>query len=90
MREVSVPRIGLLSWFRLAEPRNYQEVLDRGYIPGRDLRIQFGDGGIERCMVVAHWGGIEPGTSELPRAVSELGELGLVRVRGISSQRQSR
>jgi phage replication-related protein YjqB (UPF0714/DUF867 family) len=59
----------------LAEPRNYQEVLDRGYVPGRDLRIEFGDGGIERCLVVApHGGGIEPGTSELVRAISELGD----------------
>jgi phage replication-related protein YjqB (UPF0714/DUF867 family) len=59
----------------LAEPRNYQEVLDRGYVPGRDLRIEFGDGDIERCLVVApHGGGIEPGTSELLRAISESGD----------------
>jgi phage replication-related protein YjqB (UPF0714/DUF867 family) len=57
----------------LAEPRNYQEVLDRGYVPGRDFRIAFGDGDIEWCLVVApHGGGIEPGTSELLRAISEL------------------
>jgi phage replication-related protein YjqB (UPF0714/DUF867 family) len=67
--------INLLSWVRLAEPRNYQEILDRGYLPGRDLRIEFGDGGIERCLVVApHGGGIEPGTSEIRRAISELGD----------------
>jgi len=53
---------------------NYQEVLDRGYVPGRDLRIAFGDGGIARCLLVApHGGGIEPGTSELLRAISDLG-----------------
>jgi phage replication-related protein YjqB (UPF0714/DUF867 family) len=59
----------------LAEPRNYQEVLDRGYVPGRDLRIAFGDGDIARCLLVApHGGGIEPGTSELLRAISGLGD----------------
>jgi phage replication-related protein YjqB (UPF0714/DUF867 family) len=58
----------------LAEPRNYQEVLDRGDVPGRDLRIAFGDGGIERCLLVApHGGGIEPGTSELLRVIADLG-----------------
>jgi phage replication-related protein YjqB (UPF0714/DUF867 family) len=58
----------------LAEPRSYKEVLDRGYVPGRDLRIAFGDAGIERCLLVApHGGGIEPGTSELLRTVSDLG-----------------
>jgi phage replication-related protein YjqB (UPF0714/DUF867 family) len=58
----------------LAEPRNYQEVLDRGCVPGRDLRVGFGDGDIARCLLVApHGGGIEPGTSELLRAISELG-----------------
>jgi phage replication-related protein YjqB (UPF0714/DUF867 family) len=60
---------------RLTEPHNYQEVLDRGYVPGRDLRIAFGDGEITRCLLVApHGGGIEPGTSELLRAISELGD----------------
>lgn len=59
----------------LAEPRNYQEVLDRGYVPGRDLRIAFGDADIARCLLVApHGGGIEPGTSELLRAISGLGD----------------
>ena len=59
----------------MAEPRNYREVLDRGYVPGRDLRIAFGDGGIARCLLVApHGGGIEPGTSELLRAISDLGD----------------
>ena len=62
-------------WYVLAEPRNYREVLDRGYVPGRDLRIAFGDGGIARCLLVApHGGGIEPGTSELLRAISDLGD----------------
>jgi phage replication-related protein YjqB (UPF0714/DUF867 family) len=58
----------------LTEPRNYREVLDRGYVPGRDLRIAFGDGNIARCLLVApHGGGIEPGTSEILRAIAELG-----------------
>jgi len=59
----------------MAEPRNYKEVLDRGYVPGRDLRIAFGDENIPRCLLAApHGGGIEPGTSELLRAISELGD----------------
>jgi phage replication-related protein YjqB (UPF0714/DUF867 family) len=59
----------------LAEPRNYQEVLDRGYAPGRDFRIAFSDGNIARCLVVApHGGGIEPGTSEILRALTDLGD----------------
>jgi phage replication-related protein YjqB (UPF0714/DUF867 family) len=58
----------------LAEPCSYQEVLDRGHVPGLDLRITFGDTGIAECLLVApHGGGIEPGTSELLRAISELG-----------------
>lgn len=58
----------------MAEPRNYQEVLDRGYVPGRDFRVAFGDADIARCLLVApHGGGIEPGTSELLRAISEFG-----------------
>jgi len=49
-------------------------VLDRGYVPGLDLRIAFGDTGISECLLAApHGGGIEPGTSELLRAISELG-----------------
>ena len=58
----------------MAGPRSYQDMLDRGYVPGRDVRIAFGDANIERCLLVApHGGGIEPGTSELVRAISELG-----------------
>jgi phage replication-related protein YjqB (UPF0714/DUF867 family) len=58
----------------LAEPRSYQEVLDRGYVPGRDFRIAFGDGDIARCLLIApHGGGIEPGTSEVLRAVRDAG-----------------
>ncbi len=64
----------LISWGSLAEPRNFQEVLDRGYVPGRDLRIAFGDANIGRCLLAApHGGGIEPGTSEILRAVAEPG-----------------
>jgi len=59
----------------LAEPRNYQEVLDRGYAPGRDFRISFSDGNIARCLLVApHGGGIEPGTSEILRALTDLSD----------------
>ncbi len=58
----------------MAEPRSYQEVLDRGYVPGRDFRIAFGDGDIARCLLIApHGGGIEPGTSEVLRAVRDAG-----------------
>lgn len=58
----------------LAEPRSYQDVLDRGYVPGRDFRIAFGDGDIARCLLIApHGGGIEPGTSEVLRAVRDAG-----------------
>jgi phage replication-related protein YjqB (UPF0714/DUF867 family) len=49
-------------------------VLNRGYIPGRDFRIAFGDGDIARCLLVApHGGGVEPGTSEILRAVRDAG-----------------
>jgi phage replication-related protein YjqB (UPF0714/DUF867 family) len=59
---------------RLAEPKSFQEILDRGIVPQRDIRIAFGDSNIGRCLLVApHGGGIEPGTSELLRAVAELG-----------------
>jgi phage replication-related protein YjqB (UPF0714/DUF867 family) len=58
----------------LADPQNFQEILDQGIVPGRDIRIAFGDANIGRCLLVApHGGGIEPGTSELLRAVAELG-----------------
>jgi phage replication-related protein YjqB (UPF0714/DUF867 family) len=58
----------------LAAPRNFQEILDRGIVPGRDIRIAFGDANISKCLLVApHGGGIEPGTSEMLRAVAELG-----------------
>jgi phage replication-related protein YjqB (UPF0714/DUF867 family) len=58
----------------LAELRNFQEVLDRGYMPGRDFRIAFGDGNLARCLLAApHGGGIEPGTSEIMRAIAEPG-----------------
>jgi phage replication-related protein YjqB (UPF0714/DUF867 family) len=63
-------------WYRdrLAQPQNFKEILDRGIVPGRDIRIAFGDANIGRCLLVApHGGGIEPGTSEILRAVAELG-----------------
>lgn len=58
----------------MTEPRSFKEILDRGIVPGRDIRIAFGDANIGRCLLVApHGGGIEPGTSEVLRAVAELG-----------------
>jgi phage replication-related protein YjqB (UPF0714/DUF867 family) len=58
----------------LAEPRNYEEVLQKGYVPGRDFRISFGDSKIDQCLlVVPHGGGIEPGSSEIMRAVADMG-----------------
>ena len=48
--------------------------MGRGHLPGRDIRIAFGDANIGRCLIVApHGGGIEPGTSEIMRAVAEAG-----------------
>ena len=59
----------------MAEPRSYQDVLAKGHVPGRDFRVAFGDGKIDRCLMVApHGGGIEPGTSEIMRAVAQLGD----------------
>ncbi len=59
---------------RLAEPKSFQEILSRGIVPARDIRIAFGDANIGRCLLVApHGGGIEPGTSELLRAVADMG-----------------
>jgi phage replication-related protein YjqB (UPF0714/DUF867 family) len=58
----------------MAEPRSYEEILARKYVPGRDLRIEFGDNNLDRCLLIApHGGGIEPGTSEIMRAVADLG-----------------
>jgi phage replication-related protein YjqB (UPF0714/DUF867 family) len=57
------------------QPQNYEEILSRKLIPGRDLRIEFGDSKIEQCLLIApHGGGIEPGTSEIMRAVANLGD----------------
>jgi phage replication-related protein YjqB (UPF0714/DUF867 family) len=58
----------------LPEPRNYGEVLAKGYVPGRDFRISFGDSKLDQCLlVVPHGGGIEPGSSEIMRAVADMG-----------------
>jgi phage replication-related protein YjqB (UPF0714/DUF867 family) len=58
----------------LAEPRSYAEILGSGHILGRDFRVAFGDGKIDLCLLVApHGGGIEPGSSEIMRAVAHLG-----------------
>ena len=56
----------------MAEPHSYPEILQRGYVLGRDFRIAFGDSKIELCLLIApHGGGIEPGSSEIMRAVAE-------------------
>ncbi len=55
-------------------PRSYKEVLDAGYMPGQYFRIVTGN--LERltgCLVTApHGGGIEPGTSEITRAIANV------------------
>jgi phage replication-related protein YjqB (UPF0714/DUF867 family) len=56
------------------EPQSYEEILKRKLLPGRDLRVEFGDAKIDQCLLIApHGGGIEPGTSEIMRAVANLG-----------------
>jgi phage replication-related protein YjqB (UPF0714/DUF867 family) len=58
----------------VAQPRSYDEILQRNLVRDRDFRVAFGDANIEKCLLVApHGGGIEPGTSEIMRAVVELG-----------------
>lgn len=58
----------------MPEPSSYAEILQRGYLLGRDFQVAFGDSRIERCLLIApHGGGIEPGTSEIMRAVAQLG-----------------
>jgi phage replication-related protein YjqB (UPF0714/DUF867 family) len=58
----------------VAEPGSYSEILQRGYVLGRDFRVAFGDSKIEHCLLIApHGGGIEPGSSEILRAVVETG-----------------
>jgi len=58
----------------VAEPRSYAEILKGGHVLGRDFRVAFGDSKIELCLLIApHGGGIEPGSSEIMRAVVEAG-----------------
>lgn len=58
----------------MAEPRSYAEILQNGHVLGRDFRVAFGDSKIELCLLIApHGGGIEPGTSDIMRAVVESG-----------------
>jgi len=58
----------------VAQPRSYAEILKNGHVPGRDFRVAFGDSKIDLCLLIApHGGGIEPGSSEIMRAVAELG-----------------
>jgi phage replication-related protein YjqB (UPF0714/DUF867 family) len=64
----------MLSLSSVAEPRSYAELLKSGHVLGRDFRVAFGDSKIDRCLLIApHGGGIEPGSSEIMRAVAELG-----------------
>lgn len=59
----------------MAEPLSYREILERNLMLGRDFRIAFGDSNIDKCLLLApHGGGIEPGTSEILRAVAELSD----------------
>ena len=66
---------GIRCYFGLvAEPRSYADILKSGYVAGRDFRVAFGDSKIELCLLIApHGGGIEPGSSEIMRAVAEAG-----------------
>jgi len=58
----------------VAHQRSYAEILKRGHVLGRDFRVAFGDAKIDLCLLIApHGGGIEPGSSEIMRAVAELG-----------------
>lgn len=58
----------------MGDPISYAEILKRGLEPGRDFRVAFGDSKIELCLLAApHGGGIEPGSSEIMRAVADLG-----------------
>jgi len=64
----------VLSLVFVAEPRSYAEILRNGHVLGRDFRVAFGDSRIELCLLIApHGGGIEPGTSDIMRAVAEVG-----------------
>jgi phage replication-related protein YjqB (UPF0714/DUF867 family) len=59
----------------VAEPRSYAEILKSGHVLNRDFRVAFGDSKIDLCLLIApHGGGIEPATSELMRAVAEIGD----------------
>ena len=56
------------------EPHSYEEILARRYVPGRDFSVSFGDSNVDQCLLIApHGGGIEPGSSEILRAVADLG-----------------
>ena len=58
----------------MAEPHSYAEILRNGLVSGRDFRVAFGDSKVELCLLIApHGGGIEPGTSDILRAVVETG-----------------
>lgn len=60
--------------FGLAGPRSYGEILQRKLMQGRDFRVAFHDANVQKCLLIApHGGGIEPGTSEIMRAVAQLG-----------------
>ena len=59
----------------MAEPRSYAEILKSGHVAGRDFCVTFGDSKIDLCLLIApHGGGIEPGSSEIMRAVKEVGD----------------
>ena len=54
------------------EPKSYHEILDRGYERGKDFLVRRGNlENVERCLLATpHGGGIEPGTTEILRAVA--------------------
>ncbi len=71
----------------MAEPRSYAEILKGGHVLGRDFRVAFGDSKIDLCLLIApHGGGIEPGSSEIMRAVAEFGGWAWYEFAGFLSQ----
>lgn len=57
-------------------PWSYQEIIGAGYESGRDFAVGTGNiDNIERCLLVSpHGGSIEPGTTDVMLAVTNLGQ----------------
>ena len=66
------------------EPKNYQEIIDRGYRRGRDFQVRVGNlKNVGCCLLAApHGGGIEAGTSEILGEVATRGEWAYYRFDG--------